>query len=215
MKKTQLSSSEIQDLIGKYKSERKKLEFQISEVDYTISQLESTIKSVAGLEKAAILKTKKRKSTKVVIAKAATGKKRGRPAKKTEVAKKAPLTKKALKTKKSAKAAKKAVEKKATKSKIKKGYKLSNWDLLVVNSLKDSGKVRITQEIIDYVGAKMKESGKNVSEVEVKNKVIRSLQKLANRRGELKKASFAGKGFAYALPEWMNDKGKLNQDHKR
>jgi hypothetical protein len=215
MKKTQLSSSEIQDLINRYQSERKKFEFQISEIDFTISQLENSLKSVIGSEKAAISTNKKRKTTKIVLAKSAGKKKRGRPAKNTPAAKKSVVAKKAVKVKKTPKVKQKAVAKKASTTQAKTGYKLSNWDVLVVNSLKDTGKVQITQEIIDYVNTKMKDSGKAVPGDEVKNKVIRSLQKLANRRGELKKSPFEGKGFAYALPEWMNEKGKLNKEFKR
>ena len=61
----------------------------------------------------------------------------------------------------------------------------------------------------------MKDSGKSVNDAEVKNKVTRSLQKLANRRNDLKKVAFPGKGHAYALPEWLSEKGKLGTAFKR
>ena len=218
MKKTHLSSSEIHDLITRYRSELKKLDFQMSEVNLTIAQLEKTLKNVSDNEKAAVSKTKKRKSTPISITKSKTKtkKKRGRPAKKAILEKRAAIEKKIIKAKKAGKPKKVTkVAKKPKKIAEKKGYKLSSWDSLVINSMKDSGKVKITQEIIDYINAKMKESGKPANDTEVKNKVIRSLQKLANRRNDLKKVPYPGKGFAYALPEWMDEKGKLIKEYKR
>jgi hypothetical protein len=235
MKKTKLSSSEIHDLINRYKSDLKKLEFQASEVNLTISQLESLLKNVAGIEKAAILKTKKRKPTPVTLVTSKTKKKRGRPAKKSLKGKKTALPGKTVTSQKKSLPKKTATITKTTKQKKivakpkkivakpkklkkaedKKGYKLTFWDEYVIESIKQAGKVRITQEIVNFVSAKMKETGKNASDVEIQNKVTRSLQKLANRRGDLKKVPFEGKGLAYALPAWFGDNGKLNKENKR
>jgi hypothetical protein len=289
MKKTKLSSSEIHDLINRYNSDLKKIEFQASELNLTISQLESLLKNLTGLEKTASQKTKKRKSTPVTVV-SKSKKKRGRPAKKVSVKKSAvtknpAITSKKVKQKKSAvKSTRKATanatlkttpkkvakatlkitpkkvakatpkkvakvsakkvakatpkkaaeatpknavkdapkeiktiakQKKVKKTESKKGYKLTFWDEYVIESIKQSGKVRITQEIVDFVTIKMKESGKGASDSEIQNKVIRSLQKLANRRSDLKKVPYEGKGLAYALPEWMGDNGKLNKEFKR
>jgi hypothetical protein len=218
MKKIKLSSSEIHDLIARYRSELKKLDYQVSELSSTITQLEKTLKTIKISEKAAKSKAgkKKLKTTSPAKSKTKIKKKRGRPAKKAASAKKPAIKTKTIKAKKPGRP-KKVIRtiKKSKKPVEKKGYKLSPWDSLVMNSIKDAGKARISQEILDYVSIKMKESGKSVTDAEVKNKVIRSLQKLANRRKELKKVPYAGKGFAYALPEWFDEKGKLNKDNNR
>ncbi len=212
MSKTQLSSSEIQDLINKYHSELKKLEFQTDDVITTIAQLERLLENVSGREKIAISKVKVKKSKSLAaISGSATSStkkgKRGRP-KKAKPAKK-PKTKKIK-----AKSATKSVSKSAVKDK-KKGYKLSVWDKYVIDSITQSGNARITQEIIDFVKAKTTTDKLKTSDEEIKNKVTRSLQKLANRRNDLIKVSYQGKGFAYALPEWTNSKGKIDNKFKR
>ena len=212
MSRTQLSSSEIQDLINKYSSEEKKLEYQIAEVRATIDELSGLLQNVVGREQSALSVVKRRpkksvlaKVSSVTAAKTQGTKKRGRP--KGSVSK-------TVAAKAKSKSASKKISK-GTSAVPKKGYKLSQWDELVIGSIKDTDKVVITQEIIDYVKSKMNAGGKPVSENEVKNKVTRSLQKLANRRGDLKKVSYKGKGYAYALPEWLDAKGKLDKQHKK
>jgi hypothetical protein len=243
MSKTQLSSSEIQDLINKYHSELKKLEFQVDEVITTIAQLERFLENVSGREKYAITKVKVKKSKSLAVTPSTTSIKkgvRGRPKKINVVEKATPkkaLAKKAVAKKAVAKKpiakktvskkliTKKAVAKKSTPKKgapvksIKKpkksGYKLSSWDQYVIDSIKQSDQIRITQEIIDFVRNKTIADKLNASEEEIKNKVTRSLQKLANRRNDIIKVPYKGKGFAYAIPAWFSSKGKLESKFKR
>jgi hypothetical protein len=250
MSKTQLSSSEIQDLINRYHSELKKLEFQVDEVITTIAQLERLLENVSGREKSAISKVKVKKSKSLAVSPSlslTSAKKgvRGRPRKikesekatpgkavakkagtKKAVAKKAAAkkatTKKAVTKKAIAKKAitkkaitKKAAPKKATKKPKKSGYKLSAWDQYVIDSIKQAGQIRITQEIIDFVKTKAEADKLNTNDEEIKNKVTRSLQKLANRRNDIIKVPFKGKGFAYAIPDWYGVKGKLDTKFKR
>jgi hypothetical protein len=197
MSKTQLSSSEIQDLINRYLSELKKLEFQVDDVKITIAHLENLLESVDGREKSAITKVKAKKLSAVASKTASSSVvkgKRGRPRKiKTEI----------------------KVSQKPSKKETKKGYKLSSWDKYTLESIDQAGKALITQEIIDFVKNKTIQASLNSSDEEVKNKVTRSLQKLANRRNDIAKIAYKGKGFAYALPEWLNAKGKLDNKFKR
>jgi len=221
MKRTKLSSNEIKDLIHKYKSELKKLEFQASDIDRTISQLEGLLKKAAGAKKSS-LKNKKTKSTSSnKVASKKKGKK-GRPRKKAVAAtktaniKKAAAKKKVVKSKLLPVGAKKKSQPKPYKKAVQKtGYRLTFWDEYVIESIKQAGKVRITQEIVDYVSSKLQADGKSFDIREIQNKVIRSLQKLVNRRNELKKVPFEGKGLAYALPTWFAENGKLNKEYKR
>lgn len=178
MNTTKLSSSEIQDLIARYNSELKKLQFQISDVKSTISELKENYSLV--------LKKEKEKLASATKTTAKTpGRKRGRPAKKV-----------------------KASQKSSDKA---KGYKLSEWDEAVIKGLRDAGKSLLTGEIVEQVA----KSDLSSDIDEVKKKVVRSLQKLANRREDIKKVKFKGKGFSYALPEWLSEKGRLLKEFKR
>ncbi len=172
MEKTQLSSAEIQDLINRYHSELKKLEFQKYEVELTIAELEELLTSVDQGERP----------------------ESDMPDKKIRAIRSAGRT--------------------LTAKKTVSGYKLSVWDEDVVAAISNAGKATITQEIIDFVSAQDTLRGTNSGEDEVRKKVTRSLQKLANRRGDIIKVNFKGKGFAYALPEWFNNKGKLDKNYK-
>lgn len=230
MIKTNLSSGEIQDLINKYNSELKKLEFQIAEVKMTLSGLENLMKDVNSREKASFAKVKIKKEPSVEKVKkgrkSSEKKLREAEVKKSNktAAKKATganTVKAAIKKKAVAKPVKKktTIGKATVKGKAasidKKGYKLSDWDNYVIQSIEQSGKVLITSEIIDLVKSKMTDSGKKTTDAEVKNKVTRSLQKLVNRRGDLSKVTFKGKGFAYSLPNWVVSKGKVAAEFNR
>jgi hypothetical protein len=201
MIKTHLSSIEIQDLINRYNSELKKLEFQTEDIKLTISGLENLMKAVSSKQKSSFIKPKSNKTISVEF-----------------LATKGSRTTKYLEDNKvdhDSSVKKNGILKKLTGNPEPGGYKLSNWDTFVIESIEKTGKVRITQEILDYVKAKMESSGKKTNDAEVKNKVTRSLQKLVNRRGDLSKVSYKGKGFAYALPAWLNRKGKLLSEYKR
>jgi uncharacterized phage infection (PIP) family protein YhgE len=188
---TQLSSIEIQDLINRYKSELKKLEFQINEVNLTINELSVLLNTVHEKERSALGERVKRRAVRKNQPAVKEAKKRGRPAGKT-VKKSEPVI----------------VTKPA-------GYKLSLWDETVIEVIRQRGSSAITSEIIDMVIARSSDKGLSNDTNEVRKKVVRSLQKLVNKRGDLKKVNFKGKGFSYALPEWLNEKGKLQTEFKR
>ncbi len=187
MRKTRLSSSEIQDLINKYQSELKKLEFQIEDVKSTIADLENWLESVELSEKTALAKMgRKRKKTSITVSEpGAKRTKRGRPARKDTKSSDATITSEKSRTK---------------KIKSTKGYKLSKWDEWVIEAITQKGKPQITKGIIESVKISSKGTGLQSNDEEIKNKVIRSLQKLANRRSDLIKVPYKGKGYAYAVP---------------
>lgn len=202
MRKSRLSSSEIRDLINKYQSELKKLEFQTEEVIATITELQNWLESVEESEKNTLLRVR-RKPKITAVRKSAQGKvqrKRGRPPKKE---------------KKKAEKASSLTKTKIEQVRISKGYKLSNWDEWVIAAITQNGKPQITQEIIDYVRIRVQDSGMTSNEEEIKNKVIRSLQKLVNRRGDLIKVPYKGKGHAYALPGMSGTKRKITKKSKK
>ncbi len=201
MRKTRLSSSEIQDLISKYQSELKKLEFQTEDIVSTITELQNWLESVEQSEKTALSKMSRKRKIAVPKVTAPTEvKKRGRPPKKAKKS-----TEKAVST----------TQKQIKKETAKKGYKLSNWDEWLISGITQKGKPMITQEILDWVKIKSQEAGIQTSENEIRNKVIRSLQKLANRRGDLVKVPYKGKGYAYATPEMPGAKRKVGRKPKK
>jgi hypothetical protein len=211
MIKTHLTSGEIHDLINKYNSELKKLEFQIEDVKMTISGLESLMKDVNIKEKVSFAKVKsKRKNINVKP----VAKQSSKIIQKKPNLNITPVSKQKKESPKKVSAKKISVNKSVPVAE-NKGYKLSDWDIFVIQSIDQSGKVLITSEIIDIVKKKMISAGKKTNDKEIKNKVTRSLQKLVNRRGDLSKVQFKGKGFAYALPKWLDENGKINPDFKR
>jgi len=115
--------------------------------------------------------------------------------------------------KKAGRPPKSAEEKKSTKASKKEsaekqeaGYRLSEWDELVVNCLKTKQKALITSDFVDI--AKENPDIKS-GEAQIKVKLNRSLHKLSNKKGLLVKVEHSGRGYAYALNEWLNAKGEL------
>jgi hypothetical protein len=233
-----LSPLELRDLINKYTSDLRKLQYQVVRTQSMVSELEgylSEAESALGLEistaivevpevKAAPAKEKEQKAA------APKTKGRGRPRgsknKKTTDKK---TTKSAIGKAKSkgpeqatgAKSKTKATtgsKPKATKSKASKktkdttasddvpGYRLSEWDDFVLKSIKDKGKVLTTSELtkIGVADASIK-----MGAAQIKTKLNASLHKLANKKGLLAKVEHSGRGFAYALQEWVSASGEL------
>ena len=179
MNSTGLTNLELQDLINKYKSELRKLDYQIADVTATIAELEELLETDLKRQDTAVTIRKKRK------------RKPGRPSKiKTE-----------------------------TREKIKKsrkeGYSLSVWDKFVLDGIKDSGKVLINTELLDIVKQKAIEKKIFTNDYLIKEKLNRVLQKLANRRKNIVKVKYQGRGFAYALPKWVNPNGSLDKQYEK
>lgn len=97
---------------------------------------------------------------------------------------------------------------------LKRNFPLSEWDKLIINTLQESGKVMINQEIYDSIVDELKARELFRDEMKAKAKLNQSLVKLANRRGDLIKVRFEGRGFAYALPEWMEG-SRLKREYSR
>ncbi len=97
---------------------------------------------------------------------------------------------------------------------LKRNFPLSEWDKLIIDSLQESGKAMINQEIYDAIVGKLKERDLFRDETKAKAKLNQCLVKLANRRGDLLKVRFEGRGFAYVLPEWMEG-NRLKREYSR
>lgn len=86
------------------------------------------------------------------------------------------------------------------------GYRLSDWDTFILNSLKDKQKVLTTSTLTEIGVA---DSSIKLGAAQIKTKLNASLHKLANKKGLLAKVEHSGRGFAYALQEWVSDDGQL------
>ncbi len=254
-----LDQLEIQEIINRYKSDRRKLEFQIQHLDHTINHLESLLATTNGIpaqvEAAATINLVSSETAEKAPAKA----EKAAPAKKEEVkeapakqvaeepvAKPEPVAKTPKKPTPVKKEAKKQAEQpakneepsepetiivrkppkkttaKTTRKKVKaagkpakKGYRLSDWDNFMVNTLKEHNTALVTGEFLSLAKEKVDQEGKIMSDGEIRGKINRSIQKLANKRGLMRKVPHKGKGYAYALAEWVDDKGQLKDDFHR
>ena len=193
-----LKETEIEDLILTYQSELAKLEFRASEVKSVLDDLRQHL---AGMKKKAMPIARKPRTAKVAVVKPVQEAPVAKPEKKIIAPKK--IAAKKTKAKPVRKSAPKAA-----------GYKLSSWDELVIESIKKSKKALRTKEITELVLKGATKSGLSDNADLASNKVIRSLQKLANRRNDLTKVNFPGKGFIYAMPAWVDADGKLKDSFK-
>jgi hypothetical protein len=195
MANTNLNALQTKGLIDLYHSELKKLEFQLAKTRQTIDELEEHLKVRQEIEEAAgIVTTAKTKTP-------SAGKRRGRPPKKAS-AKKEVAPKSASKPAKAAKS--------TSRKPMQRQRKLSKWDEFVITAIKKAKRPLISSEILK---ASEKENAKSdkMSDIQLKRKLNQVLHKLANKRGDLEKIPYEGKGFSYALPEWVEN-GKLKPE---
>jgi uncharacterized coiled-coil protein SlyX len=101
------------------------------------------------------------------------------------------------------------------KSVRSQGYRLSDWDNSIIETIRANDKPMTSGDLVVAIMEKEAAEGANPDEKLTKGKVARSLQKLANKRGTLRKHPTRGKGFAYGLGEWFFAKtGKLKKAYQ-
>lgn len=110
------------------------------------------------------------------------------------------------------KAAKKA---KADASEGRGGYRLSTFDLYIIEALNQKGYVLINNELQSFIEGKLAEIGESLPSAEVMQRISRSLHKMTNRRNDVVQVHYAGRGHAYALPEWVDEKGNTKAKFQR
>ncbi|MCO6479589.1 MAG: hypothetical protein J5I94_23340 [Phaeodactylibacter sp.] len=250
MSQPSLKPLEIEALLTQYRSDLRKLEYQVHQTQAIIQELEKQAaevqealafeesKALPSAEKAkaapsAESKPKKAKrgpgrprKTKTAATKETAAAKEEAPkaeekaaeAEKTAAKGKSPKSapgkkKGAGRPRKSAGAQKTGkTAKKDAAEKKERGYRLSEWDKFVVDSLKTKQQALITKDFVDIAKANPDiKSG----EAQIKVKLNRSLHKLSNKKGSLVKVEHSGRGFAYALSEWVNNKGELPKKYAR
>jgi hypothetical protein len=174
MAKSTLTIAEIDDLLSVYRSSLKKMRFEMAQLSETITALQEMKK---GRQEAAEAKIAAKAEAKAEAKAAKTKRKPGRPP-----------TKKA---------------KRGRKPRKTKGYRLSDWDNFLVELIRENQKPMTSAELVDTATAKAAEKKIDVDPTQIKGKVARSLQKLANKREVLGKASSRGKGYVYGVSEWF------------
>jgi hypothetical protein len=212
-KSTILTHHEINDLIRKYQSELRKLEYQVNKIQEALSDLHTMQEDFAGQEQevssanghSSTAVTAKSKSSSTAV------KKQEAPAKKPEKAERKPKGRPGRKPK--AKPGNRT--KKTKKSGRSSGYRLSVWDEFILNALEGANKTLINSELYEQAKDYAAENKIEIANEKLRGKLSRSIHKLANKRKELVKVPYDGKGFAYALTNWVTAEGKLKQKYSR
>ena len=225
MPKSNLKLPELKELLVRYQGELNKLDYQSGKIKSIISDLEGDINS---LESKSISKLKAKTASKRKVgrpkkaeASTAAPKRRGRPPKAAAAVTKKKTASKPVVVKskifdsastptpaKKRGRPKKAVAETPAKPQVPVtktdmgGYRLSEWDNFVLDTIKGKNKIVITKELIDQAPKYFKKP--RLQETEIKNKLNRSLHKLANKRKAILKVPYEGRGHAYALPEWQS-----------
>jgi len=247
-KKMKLNQLELQELITRYQSDKKKLEFQLLHLNSTIGHLEqlleksetfqpdpesvvsemqaqvssatttnSSIKqTVAPVKENTEEKEEEKEKEKVASVGGAVAKKkrgRGRPkgsknTKKTTA--KNPVVKKVAANKTVAPEPKR-------KPTSTRGYKLSEWDVILLEALKRKQHILVAGDFMGVAKAKSEAEGLGLSEMDLRGKINRSITKLTEKKNLMRKVPHQGKGYAYALNEWFDEKDdkKLLKEFER
>jgi len=217
-----LSPLEVRDLINQYQSDLRKLQFQTLRTQAIIRELEQfaeEAEEALSLEEARIQELPaagvEKPSAEAADA-APKEKAEGKPEKAEAKPKETKATTKDKKTgqpKKSKKTGRPQKKKTASQkedsqksSKSEAGYRLSDWDQFVIDRLKEKQSAMTTS---DFASAAVKDKSIDFGEAQIKVKLNRSLHKLANKKNVLVKVEHSGRGFAYALSDWLNSKGEL------
>jgi len=194
MQDYRLTTQEITELVRKYQSEVRKLEYQILKTKETIEDLQNrmgTSKITHPLDTTDHLeKLQKRPG------RPASTQNRTEPAQETA----RPAAKTA--------AASKRIPKKRT------GYRLSEWDKFIINNLEDAQQVLINSQLMELAKEKVERDNLKLDDIQLRGKLNRSIHKLANKRGELIKVDYPGKGFAYGLSEWADENGEVESRYQ-
>jgi len=189
---THLTQSEIQDLVNHYESEKRKLEFQLTRTDTLLSKLRNHLNIltdqtvVINFEEGELMPNGNA----------------SKPEKHDE-----PAPQKASEQRKVS-----IVDRINQKS---SGYRLSAWDSAILEGIEQAGKPLINNELLQLLEQKNKELGEGLDETDLKGKLNRSLHKLANKRQVIVKLQYEGRGYMYALQDWVSSNNKLKAAYKR
>jgi hypothetical protein len=98
--------------------------------------------------------------------------------------------------------------------KKRKPYPLSEWDNFIMETIQENNRATLSREIYEAVKEKAIKAGVFTTDEKSKSKINQCLVKLTNRRDDLNKVKHKGRGFAYALPIWYDDRNRLMKEYK-
>ncbi|MDQ3101510.1 MAG: hypothetical protein M3R08_08990 [Bacteroidota bacterium] len=95
------------------------------------------------------------------------------------------------------------------------GYRLSDWDSMVIESISKTDKLLPKEEILKTALDWAKKSHPEMSDADVEAKITRVLQKLSGKRGALgTHRSGLRRGYHYGVKDWFfASSGKLRKQH--
>ena len=184
MANKRLSEKDIDQLLNQYRSERRRLSFQLDNVRKAIKEL----KTVRGP-----LVANKQVPDGPIIKRGP-----GRP-RKTDTG--IPTAQKPGRRK---------------KRQIKDGgYRLSDWDNMVIDSIARSERLLPKEDILKYAIDWASTAHPEMTRSDVEAKITRVLQKLSGKRGELgTHRSGLRRGYHYGVKDWFfESSGKLRKQH--
>lgn len=191
MANERLGTKNVELLLNQYRSERKRLIFQLSRVRETITHLKS-------------VRAKEAKEAPVEGVKRGPGRPRKNAA--------SDQTERALR---GARKTEGAVPGKRGRKKTRAGgYRLSPWDEMVIAAITKEGLLP-KETIVEHARAWAKTNAKKMSAADVETKITRVLQKLSGKRGVLgTHRTGLRRGYHYGLKEWFfASTGALRKQH--
>ncbi len=105
------------------------------------------------------------------------------------------------------------VEKKEKPVRKRKPYPLSDWDKMIIEGIDTTGRALTSKTIFNQVKEKATAAGTFQSDEKTKAKINQCLVKLTKHRDDLVKVNYKGRGFAYALPSFLDARGRLKKEH--
>ena len=93
-------------------------------------------------------------------------------------------------------------------------YPLSDWDRIILGIINEAGKPQLSKDIYDKAFVRAKDAGIFLDDEKSSAKINQCLVKLTNRRSDLAKVRYGGRGYAYCLPEWIDENGVLKSEYR-
>jgi hypothetical protein len=179
-----LNEKEVEHLLNQYRSERRRLLFQLENVRQAITALKGNAKPNPAASVDAPVKRGPGRPRKTDAEKA-TSKAKAKPGRR----KKRVVT--------------------------GGGYRLSDWDSMVLDTINKAGRLLPKEEILSAATAWARTNEPEMSPADVEAKITRVLQKLSGRRGQLgTHRSGLRRGYHYGLKEWFfTSSGLLRKQH--
>lgn len=79
------------------------------------------------------------------------------------------------------------------------GFKLSDWDVLMLDTVENITEPLNSGSLLEVFEARNAELAKPLDDKQLRNALSRTVHKLANKKDVILKEEFAGKGFLYTL----------------